>query len=142
MSADRYPFSWPVRVYWEDTDAGGVVYHAAYVQFLERARTEWLRSAGIEQGRWRQEMDRVFAIRSMEVDFRAPARLDDALVVDVGLSQVRGASIGFVQRIRRPADETLLIEARVKAVCLRASDFRPVPIPAQFAALLRVHCPA
>ncbi|WP_017167163.1 YbgC/FadM family acyl-CoA thioesterase, partial [Xanthomonas phaseoli] len=74
-------FSWPTRVYWEDTDAGGVVYHARYVAFMERARTEWMRALGYGQERMRQEHDLVFAVRSMQLDFLKPARLDDALSV-------------------------------------------------------------
>ena len=71
-------FSWPTRVYWEDTDAGGVVYHAQYLAFLERARTEWMRARGHGQDRLRTEHDLVFAVRAMRIDFRLPARLDDA----------------------------------------------------------------
>ena len=72
-------FSWPTRVYWEDTDAGGVVYHAQYLAFLERARTEWLRARGKGQALLRNDYDLVFAVRAMRIDFRQPARLDDAL---------------------------------------------------------------
>ena len=74
-------FEWPVRVYWEDTDAGGVVYHARYLQFLERARTEWLRSCGYEQGHLSESIDMVFAVRNMNLDFLRPAKLDDLLTV-------------------------------------------------------------
>src|SRR5690606_20285001 len=79
----RLPFSWPTRVYWEDTDAGGVVYHAQYLAFLERARTEWLRALGYGQEPLRVDHGLVFAVRAMRIDFRAPARLDDALDVSV-----------------------------------------------------------
>ncbi|MBO8043078.1 YbgC/FadM family acyl-CoA thioesterase, partial [Pseudomonas aeruginosa] len=72
-------FSWPTRIYWEDTDAGGVVYHARYVAFMERARTEWMRSLGYGQERMRAEHGMVFAVRSMQMDFIRPARLDDTL---------------------------------------------------------------
>ncbi|MEO6104444.1 MAG: YbgC/FadM family acyl-CoA thioesterase, partial [Pseudoxanthomonas sp.] len=81
--AAELQFSWPTRVYWEDTDAGGVVYHAQYLAFLERARTEWLRARGKGQELLRGEYDLVFAVRSMHIDFRQPARLDDALDVSV-----------------------------------------------------------
>ena len=81
----KQPFSFPVRVYWEDTDAGGVVYHAQYVAFLERARTEWLRALGKSQERLRREHDLVFAVRAMRMDFRAPARLDDRLEATAAL---------------------------------------------------------
>ena len=76
-------FSWPTRVYWEDTDAGGVVYHAQYLAFLERARTEWMRAQGYGQELLRLDYDLVFAVRAMTLDFLKPARLDDALAVSV-----------------------------------------------------------
>lgn len=117
------PFTIQVRVYWEDTDAGGVVYHAAYVRFLERARTEWLRSLGIGQETLRDVEDRVFAVRWMELDFLKPARLDDELEVGVKVETARHASMMFQQVIRR-GDE-VLIAARVKAVSLTASEFKP-----------------
>jgi acyl-CoA thioester hydrolase len=121
------PFAWPVRVYWEDTDAGGVVYHAQYLAFMERARSEWLRSRGLHQDRMRAELDLVFVVRAMEVDFRAPARLDDQLSVSVALLECRGASMVLAQRVER--DGALLAGAKVKIAALRASSFRPVPIP-------------
>ena len=122
------PFSFPVRIYWEDTEAGGVVYHAQYLAFLERARTEWLRSLGLHQEAMKREQDLVFVVRAMEVDFRAPARLDDQLSVSVGLLECRGASLVLAQRIER--DGVLLVGATVKVATLRASDFRPRPLPA------------
>lgn len=126
---DQPAFSLPIRVYWEDTDAGGVVYHATYVCFLERARTEWLRALGISQQALRESDDVVFAVRGMELDFLAPARLDDALDVEVRLAEVRRASLNFSQRIVRPADARVLIDARVRVACLSASGFRPRPLP-------------
>ena len=106
-------FSFPVRVYWEDTDAGGVVYHAQYLAFLERARSEWLRALGRGQDALRREHDLVFAVRAMQVDFRAPARLDDALQVGCVLRECRRASLVFAQQV----------------AALGGSDFRPRPIP-------------
>jgi acyl-CoA thioester hydrolase len=120
-------FSWPTRVYWEDTDAGGVVYHAQYVAFLERARTEWLRERGKGQQLLREECDLVFAVRAMRVDFRQPARLDDALDVTVSLRQCRRASLVLAQTVLR--DGLLLLDAEVRVAALGASDFRPRPIP-------------
>ena len=120
-------FSWPTRVYWEDTDAGGVVYHAQYLAFLERARTEWLRARGIGQERLRGEHDLVFAVRAMRIDFRAPARLDDALDVTAAIRECRRASLVFAQSIRRGAD--LLLDAEVRVAALSASGFRPRQIP-------------
>ena len=123
----RAPFIHGVRVYWEDTDAGGVVYHAQYLAFLERARTEWLRALGKAQERLRAEHDLVFAVRAMRIDFRAPARLDDWLDVSVAVREVRKASLVFAQAIHR--DGMLLLDAEVRVAALRASDFRPRPLP-------------
>jgi len=120
-------FSWPTRVYWEDTDAGGVVYHAQYLAFLERARTEWLRAHGKGQQTLRVDHDLVFAVRAMRIEFLQPARLDDALLVSVALRQCRRASLVLAQSIRR--DGTLLLEAEVRVAALNASDFRPRAIP-------------
>ena len=120
-------FSWPARVYWEDTDAGGVVYHARYLAFMERARSEWMRALGWDQGVLRDRDDQVFVVRAMDIDFRAPALLDDQLQVSVRLLECRGASFSVGQRIER--DGSLLVEARVRIAALRASDFRPRPIP-------------
>lgn len=120
-------FHWPARVYWEDTDAGGVVYHARYLAFMERARSEWMRALGWGQDTLRSRDDLVFVVRAMEIDFRAPARLDDQLQVSVRLLECRGASFSVGQRIER--DGALLVEARVRIAALRASDFRPRPIP-------------
>jgi acyl-CoA thioester hydrolase len=122
-------FSWPVRVYWEDTDAGGVVYYANYLRFLERARTEWLRAAGLDQSRLRQATGVVMVVSHVDVDFRAPARLDDALTVTAGLDKRRGASFTMVQEIRRDSDEALLVAARVTAACLDAERWRPRRFP-------------
>ena len=123
----RAPFIHPVRVYWEDTDAGGVVYHAQYLAFLERARTEWLRHLGKGQERLRSEHDLVFAVRAMRIDFRAPARLDDRLEASVSVREVRKASLVFAQAIHR--DGARLLAAEVRVAALRASDFRPRPLP-------------
>ena len=120
-------FSWPTRVYWEDTDAGGVVYHAQYLAFLERARSEWLRALGRGQDALRREHDLVFAVRAMQVDFRAPARLDDALQVGCVLRECRRASLVFTQEVRR--DGALLLDATVRVAVLAGSDFRPKPLP-------------
>ena len=121
------PFTHPIRVYWEDTDAGGVVYHAQYLAFLERARTEWLRAHGHGQELLRLQHDLVFAVRAMTIDFRLPARLDDTLQVGVALRECRRASLVIAQRIDR--DGVRLLDAEVRVAVLRASDFKPRPIP-------------
>ena len=128
-------FHWPVRVYWEDTDAGGVVYHARYLAFMERARSEWLRAHGVHQDALRASDDLVFAVRAMELDFRAPARLDDQLRVSVNLLESRGASFVVDQRIVR--GEALLVTARVRIAALRASGFRARPIPDYLSDILK-----
>lgn len=126
-SGVKSPFIWPTRVYWEDTDAGGVVYHASYLCFLERARTEWLRALGIGQQALREEADRVFAVRAMTLDFLRLARLDDQLAVSVELAECRRASLAIRQAIVR--DGETLLTAAVRVACLAASDFRPRPLP-------------
>ncbi|MGX5671656.1 tol-pal system-associated acyl-CoA thioesterase [Thermomonas fusca] len=129
------PFTWPVRVYWEDTDAGGVVYHAQYLAFMERARSEWLRGLGLHQDAMKRDADLVFVVRAMDVDFRAPARLDDQLSVSVRLLECRGASLVLAQRIER--DGALLVAASVKIAALRASSFRPCPLPDSLSSKLK-----
>lgn len=131
-SGDAIPpsgaFTWPVRVYWEDTDAGGVVYHAAYVRFFERARTEWLRNLGFDQGLIRDELGVLFAVRSMEIGFRKPARFDDRLEVSVFGVAARRASLNLSQAIRRE-EGPLLCEARVRVACVDARSFTPKSLP-------------
>lgn len=130
MSAEtgvRPPFSLLTRVYWEDTDAGGVVYHARYVAFLERARTEWMRALGYGQESLRTAHGLVFAVRAMEMDFRAPARLDDVLQVTVALRECRRASLVVDQAVER--DSLRLLDARVRLGALDAAGFRPRAIP-------------
>jgi acyl-CoA thioester hydrolase len=127
QSRDSSPFSLPTRVYWEDTDAGGVVYHAQYLAFLERARTEWVRALGYGQEALRLSHDLVFAVRAMRIDFRKPARLDDALQVTVSLRRCRHASVVFAQSILR--DGACLLDAEVRCAALDASTFRPRAIP-------------
>ena len=121
-------FEWPVRVYYEDTDAGGVVYYANYLRFLERARTEWLRSLGFGQRDLMQESGILFAVRSVEIDYLHPARFDDELRVEAWVERVSRVSLTFGQRIVRPAD-TLICTASVKVACLDSAGFRPVAIP-------------
>jgi len=130
QSESRSPvFSWPTRVYWEDTDAGGVVYHASYLRFLERARTEWLRALGVDQQRVREDHGVVFVVRDMEIEFLLPARLDDELDVTVETGERRSASMVFSQRIVRRADGAALVAARVRAACIEAATFKPCRIP-------------
>lgn len=118
------PFEWPVRVYWEDTDAGGVVYHASYVRFLERARTEWLRSRGLCQSR----LPSLLVVHRMTLGFHAPARLDDLLRVDVRVGELRRARFRLEQSILAESGQRL-IEAEVVVACVDRERFRPRPLP-------------
>ncbi|MBI3570983.1 MAG: tol-pal system-associated acyl-CoA thioesterase [Gammaproteobacteria bacterium] len=120
-------FSIPIRVYYEDTDAGNVVYYANYLKFMERARTEWLRALGFEQDELSRRDGVLFAVRSAQLDFLKPARFNDLLQATVRVSQRGKASITFVQEIRR--DEFILCEGEVKVACLDAATFTPRPIP-------------
>jgi len=126
-SAVELVFSFPIRIYWEDTDAGGVVYHAQYLCFLERTRTEWLRAQGVEQHGISETQDLVMAVRSMHMEFEKPARLDDVLDSRLRLTERRGASFSVSQELWR-GDECLL-RADVKVACLRASTFKPRSLP-------------
>ncbi|RQW83795.1 MAG: tol-pal system-associated acyl-CoA thioesterase [Methylococcus sp.] len=120
-------FVWPVRVYYEDTDAGGVVYHANYIRFMERARTEFLRHLGFELNLLEREQRLIFAVRDLNVDFRRPARLNDLLEISVDFEAVRAASLLFVQQVSR--DGQLLCAGRVRVAALSADSFRPMAIP-------------
>ncbi|HDZ15905.1 MAG TPA: tol-pal system-associated acyl-CoA thioesterase [Methylophaga aminisulfidivorans] len=120
-------FHWPIRVYYEDTDSGGVVYHSNYLNFMERARTEWLRALGFEQNSLRDDYQLLFAVHSMTINYRQPARFNDSLVVSSTLEKCAGASMQFMQRIYR--EQELMCEASVKIACLDAECFRPKSIP-------------
>ena len=121
------PFSYPIRVYWEDTDAGGVVYHAQYLCFLERASTEWVRAMGVHQQSLRDSDDLVLAVREMNIDFLKPARLDDLLQATVLLTMRRSASFTVAQELFR--DDQCLLRAQMRIACLHASTFKPRPLP-------------
>lgn len=127
-------FRFPVRVYYEDTDAGGVVYYANYLKFMERARTEWLRSLGFEQDELMRDPGVVFAVRSCSLEFLKPARFNDRLDVSVRVAKSGRASLIVEQQIVR--DSETLCEGTVRIACLDARRFTPVPIPAPIAARL------
>jgi len=121
------PFSLPVRVYFEDTDAAGVVYYAGYLRFLERGRTEWLRALGIEQQRLAEETGVAFAVRSLGVEYLRAARLDDALMVITELASLGHAQALFHQRIERAGER--LVEATVRVACIDARRLKPIALP-------------
>jgi acyl-CoA thioester hydrolase len=120
-------FSWPVRVYWEDTDAGGVVYYANYLKFLERARTEWLSHLGLEQDQLATDAGVVFVVRRVEADYLLPARFNDRLVVHCKLVELNRASLVMDQQVLR--GDVVLLKARVKVACVERAGFRPARIP-------------
>ena len=120
-------FNWPVRVYYEDTDGGGVVYHSNYLNFMERARTEWLRAIGFGQNELRDELGLIVVVHGLSIDYHYPARLDDALIVASRLIKVGGSSFMFEQIIKR--DELVLTSAKVRLVCVDANKFKPIAIP-------------
>lgn len=122
-------FRWPVRVYYEDTDAGGVVYHARYLNFCERARTEWLRARGWEQDALSREQKVVFVVSRASLEYRRPARFNDALNVTCEVERLRAAAIDFTQRVERSADSVVLCEVSVRVVCVDTGTMRPKPIP-------------
>lgn len=117
------------RVYWEDTDAGGVVYHARYLHFFERARSDWLRELGFSQIQLKQETGRLFAVTRIDTRFLAPARLEDELEVSVTVERVRAVSLDFSQAIHRVSDGQELATAVLTAACLSAETFKPAPAP-------------
>jgi len=129
MVSAQPPFQWPVRVYWEDTDAGGVVYHAGYLRFMERARSEWMRALGVDQMQFKQDTGLAFMVRDMQIDFLKPALLDDELSVTVEVKECRAASILFGQTITRK-DGSCLIRAQVRVACVDLRRMRPAAIPA------------
>lgn len=119
-------FIWPVRVYYEDTDAGGVVYYANYLRFMERARTEWLRALGFEQDVLRQH-GILFAVKHVDIDYHRPALFNQSLEVLSTMTNMKRVSITFQQRVMH--ELTCLTEANVKVVCLDEATFKPRAIP-------------
>ena len=120
-------FTWPVRIYYEDTDSGGVVYYANYLKFMERARTEWLRALGLEQDALR-EAGHLFAVRSVQVDYLQPARFNDLLEVTASVVERGAATLTFDQQVRRAGE--VLCRGRVTVASLDAESLRPRRIPA------------
>jgi acyl-CoA thioester hydrolase len=128
-------FSWPVRVYYEDTDAGGIVFYANYLKFFERARTEWLRAADVGQQALRDEHGAIFVVKSASIDYHAPARLDDALNLTLSIEKLGRASVQFLQQAWH--GDVLLASATVKVGCVDAVTLRPRALPDASAAKMR-----
>jgi acyl-CoA thioester hydrolase len=122
-------FVWPVRVYYEDTDSGGVVYYANYLKFMERARTEYLRGMGFEQDKLRRDEGILFAVHSVAVDFKRPAVFNDVLDVTAELSEQRRVSLTFIQEVRRRGELRVLCRGVIRVACVDAASFRPAAIP-------------
>jgi acyl-CoA thioester hydrolase len=135
----RPAFTWAVRVYYEDTDTGGIVFYANYLKFFERARTEWLRAAGVTQQALAETARIMFVVRSTAVDYHAPAKLDDELKLSVVVEKLGRASVNFYQEawvedgdvVRRVAS------GRIRVGCIGVGDTRPIPLPEQILAPLR-----
>jgi acyl-CoA thioester hydrolase len=132
-------FSWAVRVYYEDTDLGGVVYYANYLKFLERARTEWLRSLGFAQTELAAAHGVVFVVRSIALDYLKPARFDDLLEITVAIADMGASRIGLAQRVKRGADD--LVTADVDIACVQTTTFKPVRIPGPILAAIGKQSP-
>lgn len=124
-------FLWPVRVYYEDTDAGGVVYYANYLKFMERARTEWLRSLGFEQDELISRAGVLFAVRSAQLEYHRPARFNEELQVSVQLRERGRVSLTLAQTVTRKADAQLLCDGEIRIVSLKHDSFKPCAIPQQ-----------
>ncbi|TAM04245.1 MAG: tol-pal system-associated acyl-CoA thioesterase [Paraburkholderia sp.] len=123
----RQGFTWPVRVYYEDTDAGGIVFYANYLKFFERARTEWLRACGVDQRRLADETGVLFVVRRTALDYRAPARLDDIVTIVSRIEKLGRASVDFMQEAWR--GETLLVTGSIRVACVDGATMRPAAMP-------------
>ncbi|MEX3931354.1 tol-pal system-associated acyl-CoA thioesterase [Paraburkholderia phymatum] len=128
-------FIWPIRVYYEDTDAGGIVFYANYLKFFERARTEWLRACGVDQRKLTEETGALFVVRSTALDYRAPARLDDVLRIVSRIERIGRASVDFAQEAWR--DETLLATGTIRVGCVDSTAMKPAAIPPPVLTALR-----
>ncbi len=124
-----HSFNWPIRVYYQDTDSGGVVYHANYLGFMERARTEWLRSLGFEQDHIREQWGVLFVVRSASIEYLSPARFNDELNIYSTISSSGKSSVSFHQVVTRGEDT--VCEADIRIVAIDAHRFRPTPFPEQ-----------
>lgn len=127
-------FSLPVRVYIEDTDAGGIVFYVNYLKFMERARTEWLRSLGFDKAGANRESFQ-FVVKSVEIEYSAPARLDDELVVTAELLHCRGASMDIAQKVYR--GDSILCSSKIAIACVSGASLKPMRIPAKMLTKIR-----
>ena len=137
MNGTDRAFEWPVRVYWEDTDAGGIVFYANYLKFFERARTEWLRSLGIEQAALREATGGMFVVSETSVRYLRPARLDDELIVTARLEEAGRASLIITQQADLKAGNALLAEGRIRIGWVDAAKLSPARIPSNILEALK-----
>ena len=128
-------FHWPVRIYYEDTDAGGIVFYANYLKFFERARTEWLRASGVNQQVLAENDGAIFVVKNANIDYHAPAKLDDVLDLTLSIEKLGRASVQFTQQAW--LGDLLLASASVKVGCVDATSLRPRPLPPETAAKMR-----
>ncbi|WP_238270680.1 tol-pal system-associated acyl-CoA thioesterase [Paraburkholderia terrae] len=135
QSGARIGFIWPIRVYYEDTDAGGIVFYANYLKFFERARTEWLRACGVDQRKLAEVSGALFVVRSTALDYLAPARLDDMLRIVSRIERLGRASVDFAQEAWR--DDTLLATGTIRVGCVDSKSMKPAAIPPPVHAALR-----
>lgn len=126
-TSECHKFIWPVRIYYEDTDVGGVVYYANYLKFMERARTEWLRQLGIDQTQLKQQENLIFVVRQLTINYLKPALFDDLLHVTISLTQLGKVSLTITQKILRQS--VPLCTATCKIACVDALTLRPQPFP-------------
>lgn len=132
-------FNWPVRVYYEDTDSGGVVYYANYLKFMERARTEYLRHLGFEQDKLIEQQNIIFAVLSVSLDYKSPARFNDELIVTAKLIEIKKASMLFEQKIYHiNQPDKILCQGEIRIACLHADIFKPRAIPKSIMEVARV----
>ena len=133
---ERIIFEWNARVYFEDTDSGGVVYHANYLKFMERARTEWLRSLGLDQIKLKQEDKVMFVVRKIDIQYKIPARFNDELLIQTDCVKNTDYSIILKQNILR--DEQIITEGKVEIVCINSDFFKPVRISKMVKQLMEI----
>ena len=133
---EKIIFEWNARVYFEDTDSGGVVYHANYLKFMERARTEWLRSLGLNQIKLKQEDKVIFVVRKIDIQYKIPARFNDELLIQTDCVKTTDYSIMLKQNILR--DRQIITEGKVEIVCINSDLFKPVRIPKMAKQLMEI----
>ena len=133
---ERVVFEWIARVYFEDTDSGGVVYHANYLKFMERARTEWLRKLGLNQIKLKQEDKVMFVVRKIDIQYKIPARFNDELLIQTDCVKTTDYSIMLEQNILR--DKQTITEGSVEIVCINSDLFKPVRIPKMAKQLMEI----